>query len=129
VELQESLRYKAGIDEIIIYCVNDGAVMSAWASSLGVEHCDANDTEGMITFLGDPTGSLTQELDMELNHPGPASVGIIGRCKRFALYAVNGEVRYIAVSEAEDDPAGDDDPSATLAPAIMDAIMKIKDEL
>ena len=65
---------------------------------------------------------------MELDHPGPISVGIIGRCKRFALYAVNGEVRYVAVSEAFNDPAGDDDPSATLAPAIMDAIMKIKDE-
>jgi 2-Cys peroxiredoxin 5 len=109
--------------------VNDGAVMSAWAGNLGVGHCEANDTEGRITFLGDPTGSLTRELDMELTHPGPASVGIIGRCKRFALYAVNGEVRYVAVSEAEDDPAGDDDPSATLAPAIMEAITKIKDEL
>jgi peroxiredoxin len=129
VELQESLHKKAGIDEIIIYCVNDGAVMSAWADNLGVEHSEANDTDGMITFLGDPTGTLTRELDVELNHPGPASVGIIGRCKRFALFAVNGEVRYVAISEAEDDPAGDDDPSATLAPAIMDAIMNIKDEL
>ncbi len=109
--------------------MNDGAVMSGWARNLGVEHCEANDTDGRITVLGDPTGSLTRELDMELDHPGPISVGIIGRCKRFALYAVNGEVRYVAVSEAFNDPAGDDDPSATLAPAMMDAIMKIKDEL
>ncbi len=109
--------------------MNDGAVMSGWASALGVEHYEANDTEGRITFLGDPFGSLTRELDMELNHPGSISVGIIGRCKRFALYAVNGKVRYVAVSEADDDPAGDDDPSATLAQVIMDAIMKIKDEL
>lgn len=131
VDLQDSLHEKAGIDEIIIYCVNDGAVMSAWASDMGVAHSGANDADGRITLLGDPSGSLTKQLDMEMTHPGPASVGIIGRCKRFALYAVNGEVKYVAVSEAEDDPAGDDDPSATLAPAVMDAIliMKDKDEL
>ena len=103
--------------------------MSAWARDLGVEHSEANDTEGRITFLGDPDGGLTTQLDMSMTHPGPASVGIIGRCKRFALYAVNGEVKYVAISEADDDPAGDDDPSATLAPAILEAITKIKDEL
>ena len=103
--------------------------MSAWAADMGVEHADANDTEGRITLLGDPSGELTKKLEMEMTHPGPASVGIIGRCKRFALYAVNGEVKYVAISEAEGDPAGDDDPSATLAPAILDAILKIKDEL
>lgn len=103
--------------------------MSAWASDLGVDHCEAGDDDGRITFLGDPAGDLTKKLDMEMVHPGPASVGIIGRCKRFAVYAVNGEVKYVAVSEADDDPAGDDDPSATLAPAVLDAILKIKDEL
>mmetsp|Transcript_25526 Transcript_25526/g.54920 ORF Transcript_25526/g.54920 Transcript_25526/m.54920 type:complete len:104 (+) Transcript_25526:364-675(+) len=103
--------------------------MGAWANDLGVENSEAGDEEGRITFLGDPDGSLTRKLDMELTHPGPASVGIIGRSKRFALYAVNGEVKYVAISEAEDDPAGDDDPSATLAPAMMKALLNIKDEL
>jgi len=129
VDLKDSLHAKLGIDEIIIYCVNDGAVMGAWANDLGVENSEAGDEEGRITFLGDPDGSLTRKLDMELTHPGPASVGIIGRSKRFALYAVNGEVKYVAISEAEDDPAGDDDPSATLAPAMMKALLNIKDEL
>lgn len=103
--------------------------MSAWATDQGVEHAEAGDDEGRITFLGDPAGELTRKLDMELNHPGPQSVGIIGRCKRFAIYAVNGEVKYVAVSEAEDDPAGDDDPSATLADAVLHAILNTKDEL
>ena len=129
VELQDSLHDKAGIDEIIIYCVNDGAVMSAWAADLKVAHSEADDNDGRITFLGDPAGSLTKSLDMEMTHEGPASVGIIGRCKRFAVYAVNGEVKYVAISEADNDPAGDDNPEATLAPAIMDAILKVKDEL
>jgi 2-Cys peroxiredoxin 5 len=109
--------------------VNDGAVMSAWAADLGVNNSEANDEKGRITFLGDPSGELTKKLDMELTHPGPASVGIIGRCKRFAVYAVNGEVKYVAVSEAEDDPAGDERPEATLADAMLKAVLGVKDEL
>lgn len=106
--------------------------MKAWALDQGVEHYEANDTQGHITFLGDPTGSLTKALDMELTHPGPVlGAGLIGRSKRFALYVVNGEVKYLAVSEKEDDPAGDDDPTTTLAPAMMDEILRLKnnDEL
>lgn len=103
--------------------------MSAWARDMGVDHYEANDILGRITLVGDPSGDLTKKLDMEMIHPGPVGVGIIGRCKRFALYAVNGEVKYVAISEGPDDPAGDDNPSATLAPAILDAILKVKDEL
>ena len=66
---------------------------------------------------------------MELTHPGPQSKGIIGRCKRFALYAVNGQIKYVAISEAEDDPAGDDRQEATLAQAMLEAITGMKDEL
>lgn len=99
--------------------------MKAWAEDQGI------DPHGIIQFMGDPEGALTRKLDMELTHPGPQSVGIIGRCKRFAVYAVNGEVKYVAVSEREDDPAGDDFPESTLADAMLDAILKLKttDEL
>jgi len=104
--------------------------MDAWGKALDVQNFEANNSEGRITLVGDPEGALTRALDVEMTHPGPASVGIIGRCKRFALYAVNGEVKYVAISEAEDDPAGDDNPSATLAPAILEAITNLgKDEL
>ena len=96
---------------------------------MGVENAGAGE-EGRITLLGDPDGTLTKKLEMEMTHPGPASKGIIGRCKRFAVYAVNGEVKYVAISEAEDDPAGDDDPSATLAGQMMASILSLKkDEL
>jgi len=121
-ELQNTLKEKAGVDEIIIYCVNDGAVMNAWAEDQMIN------PNGMIQFMGDPEGALTRTLEMELNHPGPHSVGIIGRCKRFAVYAVNGEVKYVAVSEREDDPAGDDYPEDTLAEALLDAILKHKND-
>ena len=93
----------AGVSEVIVYCVNDGAVMKAWAKDQKVEG-------SMITFMGDPACELTKALDMEMTHPGPASVGIIGRCKRFACILDDGTVKFVAISEDDDDPAGDDDP-------------------
>lgn len=76
----------------------------------------------MITFMGDPSGALKDALDIAMTHPGPPSVGIIGRCKRHAIFAVDGTVKAFAVSEAEGDPAGDDDPSATMPDAMLASI-------
>lgn len=98
-----------------MYCVNDGAVMKAWAADQGIEG-------SMITFMGDPSGTLTKALDMELTHEGPNSIGIIGRCKRHALHVVDGEIKHLAIAEADDDPAGDAFPEVTCAPAMLDAI-------
>jgi len=115
-----------GIDEVLIYCVNDGAVMSAWAESQGVP------TDSMITLLGDPYGEVTGMLDMELTHAGPKSVGLINRCKRFALYVDDGIVKIVRVAEREDDPAGDEFPDVTLAESMVEAIKAlngIKEEL
>ena len=48
MEAQKALK-AAGIDEVLVYCVNDGAVMDAWAKDQG--------TEGsMVTLLGDTQG-------------------------------------------------------------------------
>jgi hypothetical protein len=77
----------------------------------------------MLTFLGDPLSEFTKALDLELTHPGPVSVLGPGRCKRFAMHVVNGEIKAVNVSEGPDDPAGDNDPSASLADGIM-ATMK-----
>jgi peroxiredoxin len=65
-----------GIDEIIVFCVNDAAVMAAWAASQGI------DKSGIITFMADTNGSLTKALGMEMTHPGPCAVLGAGRCKR-----------------------------------------------
>jgi len=104
------------VEEVIFYCVNDGAVMKAWHMSLGI---GGSTTE---TLFGDPAGEFTKACGMQMTHPGPASVGIIGRCKRFAMHVVNNVVQYVVVSEAEDDPAGDNNPTATCAPAMIEAI-------
>ena len=89
--------------------------MKAWSEDQGV-------LGSMITFMGDPAGELTAALDMAMTHPGPPSVGIIGRSKRFALYIDDGTVKAVRVSEGEDDPAGDADPSATLADAMLEVV-------
>lgn len=114
LEHQDALK-EAGIDEVLVYCVNDGAVMEAWAEDQGV-------LGSMITFMGDPAGEFTKEVGMEMTHPGPPSVGIIGRSKRFAMYVDNAEIKYVAISEGEDDPAGDSDPSATCYDAMLESI-------
>lgn len=117
LENQDALK-EAGIEEVLVYCVNDGAVMKGWAEDQGIEG-------SFITFMGDPSAALTDALDLRMTHPGPPSVGIIGRCKRHALIVDDGVVKFVAVAEAEDDPAGDDDPSSTLAPALLDAVKTI----
>lgn len=90
--------------------------MQAWAKDQKVSPLS------MIKLMGDPSGELTRDLDMEMTHPGPISKGIIGRCKRHALHVVDGEVKAVHVSEGPDDPAGDSDPSNTMAEAMLEAI-------
>ncbi len=93
--------------------------MQAWAADQKIEG-------SFVTFMADPAATLTKALDMEMTHEGPPSVGIIGRCKRFAIYVVDEEIKVVKVSEGPDDPAGDDDPSATLAEGMLEAIAEAK---
>lgn len=108
----------------MIYCVNDGAVMSAWEKNQGCAD------EPFLKFVGDPSSALTSALDMELKPLGegqaevdgvfgPYYMGLVKRCKRFAMYIMDGEIKLTRVAEALTDPAGDDFPEVTLAPAIL----------
>mmetsp|Transcript_42011 Transcript_42011/g.77770 ORF Transcript_42011/g.77770 Transcript_42011/m.77770 type:complete len:93 (-) Transcript_42011:261-539(-) len=92
--------------------------MKAWAADQKIDG-------SMITFMGDPHTELTRALDIEMTHPGPRSVGIANRCKRHAMYVDDGEVKFFAISEDDDDPAGDDDPEDTCAPALLEAIKSL----
>lgn len=91
--------------------------MQAWAKDQGIEG-------SMVTFMADPAATLTKALDMEMTHDGPPSVGIIGRCKRFAIHADDEAIKSIVVSEGPDDPAGDNDPSATLVDNMLKVVTK-----
>jgi peroxiredoxin len=101
---------------VIIYCVNDMAVMDAWAMDQGVFASD------LVTMMADPKSDLTKALDMEMTAEGPVSVLGSVRSKRIAVYVDDGEVKIVKVAEAEDDPAGDARPEVTLAPAMLEAI-------
>ena len=107
----------------MIYCVNDGAVMQAWSENQGVP---TELDDGILHLFADPYGKLTEKLGMELTHKGPLGVGLVGRCKRFALYIVDGVVKIVRVAEKDDDPAGDDFPDSTLADAMLDAIKALE---
>ena len=56
---------------------------------------------------------------MELTADGPKSVGIVNRSKRFAMIVDKNVITAMAVAESELDPAGDDFPEKTLAPALI----------
>lgn len=108
----------AGVDEVLIYCVNDGAVMDGWAKDQGVAGND------FITMLGDPGCDVTKSLGMVLADIPPA--GLYSRGKRFALYIVDGVIKIARVSEegpnGEADPAGGAFPELTCAPHMIEAI-------
>ena len=93
--------------------------MAAWSESQDVPE------DSIIKLMGDPYGELTEKLNMELVHSGPKEVGLINRCKRFALYVVDGVVKIVRVAESEDDPAGDEFPDVTLAEAMIEAIEEL----
>jgi len=109
--MEDELKAK-GISDVLVYCVNDGAVMKAWASDQGVE-------DSYITMLGDPRSELTKALDLVLDHPGPMSVLGNPRCKRFSMLIDDGIIKTVNVAASEDDPAGDDKPDVTLAEKML----------
>lgn len=123
LEYQDKLK-EAGIDNVLIYCVNDPAVMGAWAKDQGVEHWELTNDEGFVSFFADASSAFTNACGMEMTHEGPTGKGLLKRCKRFAMYVVDGVVRAVNVSEYEGDPAGDDYPELTLAPAMIKAIQE-----
>ena len=111
VQNQEALK-DAGIDEILIVSVNDGAVMKAW-------FLDQKLNNTMVQMMGDPFSEFTKACGIELLNDGPIQKGLIGRSKRVAMIVIQNIVQYVAVSESDDDPAGDNDPSATCHEAII----------
>ena len=85
LEKQDALK-AAGVDEVLVYCVNDGAVMKAWAADQFVDG-------SMITMLADTRREFTEALGMTMTHEGPLSVLGNLRCKRFALFVDNGVIK------------------------------------
>jgi len=109
---QDALK-KEGVSDVLVYCVNDGAVMDAWAKAQGVGG-------SMLTFLGDPRSEVTKALGLVLDHPGPMSVLGNPRCKRFSMLIEDGVIKTINVAASPDDPAGDAHPSVSLVEKMIE---------
>lgn len=119
-----------GLDEVIAYAVNDGAVMEAWAKDQNIPE------KGLISFMGDATGKLTKALDMVLTAERLGDPEQFGRpvCKRFALYMEDGIIKLHLVAEnanGENDPAGDNFPEEVMPTNVMAKIkaLTVKDEV
>ncbi len=78
-----------GVDEIICVSVNDPFVMKAWGEATG-------GAAAGITFLADSEGAFTKALGLDFT---AAAVGLIGRSKRYALYAEDGVVKVLHLEE------------------------------
>jgi hypothetical protein len=74
-------------------------------------------------------GALSSPSNQQLTDPRPQSNGLLGRLKRFAMIVAKNIVKYVAVSEAPNDPAGDDDPSATCYKAMLKAWKEVSVEV
>ena len=98
--------------------------LSTTAKDQGIENWEITNDDGFVSFVADPRSNLTSACGMEMTHPGPLSVGLFARCKRYAFYAEKGTVKVVNVSEYEGDPAGDDYPELTLPASMIEAIKK-----
>jgi len=100
---------------VLVFCVNDGAVMKAWATKQGV------DKEGsIISFFADTRSVLTKALGLALVHEGPMSVLGNPRCQRFSMLIDDGVIKTINVAAAEDDPAGDARPQVACVEKMLE---------
>lgn len=97
---------------MIVFCVNDGAVMQAWAKDQGT-------TGSMVSLMGDPAGELAKSLGLVLDHAGPMSVLGNPRVKRFSALIDNGVVKTLNVCDDPSDPAGDAAPEKTLVEKML----------
>ena len=79
-----------GVDEIVCVSVNDPFVMKAWGEATGANGAG-------ITMLGDAMSEMTKAIGMAFDAP-PA--GLIGRSKRYALYAEDGVVKVLYQEES-----------------------------
>ena len=108
---QAELKAK-GVSDVIVYCVNDCAVMDAWGKDQKIDG-------SMVSFYGDTSSLLTKEIGMELTDSRVMEALGNPRCKRHAIIADDMEVKEIFVAASEDDPAGDGKPESTFVDNVL----------
>jgi len=109
---QAELRAK-GVTDVLIFCVNDAAVMKAWGADQGVT------SDSLITFLADPHGAIIKALNVPLDAEGPFSLFAQNRSKRFSMLIDDGVIKTFNIAATDDDPAGDGNPGITLVEKML----------
>ena len=91
--MTRATRAPRAVDKVYVFCVNDAAVMKAWAKDQGIDDNDKRAStyyvaraESKITLLADTRGELAEALDLVIDHPGPNHVLGRPRLKRFGLH-------------------------------------------
>ncbi|MFV2051515.1 peroxiredoxin [Aliiroseovarius sp. YM-037] len=79
-----------GVEEVICVAVNDPFVVKAWGDATGAAGSG-------ITMLADPESEMTKAIGMDFDAP-PA--GLLGRSKRYAMLAEDGEVKILNVEDS-----------------------------
>jgi len=108
---QADLKAK-GVSDVIVYCVNDTAVMDAWAKDQKIDG-------SIVSFYGDSGSLLTKEIGLELTHAGVMAALGNPRCKRHAMIVDDMEVKEVWVAASEEDPAGDSKPEDTMVDNVL----------
>jgi peroxiredoxin len=101
-----------------VLCINDAAVMTAWAKEQKV-------TNSIIKFVADPRGEASKGMGLAIATP-PEKFGYYPRTKRFAMLLVNGVVKTLHVCETADDATGDSVPEASFADQMLEDLEKLR---
>ena len=111
LEKQDELKAK-GISDVIVYCVNDCAVMDAWGKDLKIEG-------SIVSFYGDSGSLLAEGTGLQLTDSRVMAALGNPRCKRHTMIVEDMVVKEIFVAAAEDDPAGDERPESTFVENVL----------
>ena len=95
VDNSEILNQKYGIDEVMIYAVNDGGVMGIWQKTV-------LQTPGtIVTCFADPAAEFTKECGLPLI--SEYENGLLGRCPNFVLHVDDCIVKQFIECSQKDD--------------------------
>lgn len=94
--------------------------MRAWADH---QKCGQDGEGSMLNFLADPHGRLTDKMGLKMTAPGPLALFGHNRSKRYSALFDDGVLKVLNIAEhPKDDPAGDDNPSNSLAEKMLESL-------
>jgi len=109
-----------GVSEVVVFSVNDGVVMTAWAREQGIAGT-------IVRFMADLEGLLTRSLGLVLEDEETRRKYGRGRCKRCSLIVQEGIVRRINIASYSDDPLGERHPQMACVEKVLSDLEALSD--